>query len=97
MKNLALYHAEQIRRLTGEVLDVDRSHFSKSNPMTIVLSNHIDHQKTNVPNSSSSNHLEPTKPNEETSNPELDQFFQTSDSNSIPAESHALLDDMFSS
>lgn len=81
MKNLALYNAEQVRRLTGKVLDVDRSHFSKSHPMTIVLSND----------------LEQNKPNPEPSNPELDQFFQPSDSHSLSPKSQALLDDMFSS
>ena len=82
MKNLALYNAEQTLRLTGIVIDTDRSHLFKPNTTTVVAV---------------SNHIEPAKTNGASSNREVDEFFQNSDSSSMTAESQALLDEMFSS
>ena len=81
MKNLALYNAEQTLRLTGTVIDTDRSHLFTPTPTPVTVPNNIEPEKTDP----------------EPSNPELDAFFQNSDSNSMTSESQALLDEMVSS
>lgn len=43
LKNLALYNAEQCRRLTGNVIEIDESHFTKANDISIPP---IDNNKT---------------------------------------------------
>jgi hypothetical protein len=83
LKNLALYNAEQHRRLTGNLGHIDQSHLSKKNNTAISFSDDDNQDQL--------------KPIEETSNSDIEQFFHNSDLSSMTPESQSLLDDMFSS
>jgi hypothetical protein len=45
LKNLALYHAEQRRRLTGDIGNIDRSHLSKKTDTPILFSDNNEQSK----------------------------------------------------